>query len=197
MPTCRLTSTRAGVISASSKRNGTNSKPSSATSYLARLEGGGDTLCFQPVSVADLFKLCRIGTCRSCAIERRSRTADRARDPGDPRRCGPLEQAMQNLAVPPSVIRPLADAWSSRPRMSAGRCDRGAGYRPASRRAPGARVRSLLQGGCRAVGDVVPSGSGLGLSIVRAIVERHGGSVSASNAAEGGAMFELLVPSSG
>lgn len=46
-------------------------------------------------------------------------------------------------------------------------------------------------------GTIVPSGSGLGLSIVRAIVERHGGSVSASNAAEGGAMFELLVPSSG
>ena len=45
-------------------------------------------------------------------------------------------------------------------------------------------------------GTTVPSGSGLGLSIVRAIVERHGGTVTASNAAEGGAMFELVVPSS-
>ena len=35
-------------------------------------------------------------------------------------------------------------------------------------------------------------GSGLGLSIVRAIVERHGGSISAHN--EGGAVFDILLP---
>ena len=35
-------------------------------------------------------------------------------------------------------------------------------------------------------------GSGLGLSIVRAIVERHGGTVSAHN--EGGAVFDVLLP---
>jgi len=40
------------------------------------------------------------------------------------------------------------------------------------------------------------SGSGLGLSIVRAIVERHGGTVTASNAADGGAIFEFLLPAS-
>jgi two-component system sensor histidine kinase BaeS len=39
-----------------------------------------------------------------------------------------------------------------------------------------------------------PSGSGLGLSIVRAIVERHGGRIVASNAADGGAIFELTLP---
>ena len=33
------------------------------------------------------------------------------------------------------------------------------------------------------------SGSGLGLSIVQAIVERHGGTVTASNAPDGGAML--------
>ena len=38
------------------------------------------------------------------------------------------------------------------------------------------------------------SGSGLGLSIVRAIVERHGGTVTASNAPDGGAIFEFLLP---
>ena len=43
-------------------------------------------------------------------------------------------------------------------------------------------------------GTEVPSGSGLGLSIVQAIVVRHGGSVTAANAPEGGARFEILLP---
>jgi signal transduction histidine kinase len=43
-------------------------------------------------------------------------------------------------------------------------------------------------------GTAVPSGSGLGLSIVRAIIERHGGTISARNAPEGGAVFELRLP---
>src|SRR6185503_8415369 len=40
-------------------------------------------------------------------------------------------------------------------------------------------------------GTDTPSGSGLGLSIVRAIVTRHGGTVTASNAVGGGALFEI------
>ena len=43
-------------------------------------------------------------------------------------------------------------------------------------------------------GTPVPSGSGLGLSIVQAIVNHHGGVVRASNAPGGGAMFELWLP---
>jgi two-component system OmpR family sensor kinase len=38
-------------------------------------------------------------------------------------------------------------------------------------------------------------GSGLGLSIVKAIVERHGGTISVRN--ERGAVFEILLPSVG
>ena len=38
------------------------------------------------------------------------------------------------------------------------------------------------------------SGTGLGLAIVRAIVEVHGGRVSAGRAAEGGALFEIRLP---
>ena len=40
-----------------------------------------------------------------------------------------------------------------------------------------------------------PGGSGLGLSIVKAIVERHGGTITARN--DSGAVFEILLPSSG
>ena len=37
-------------------------------------------------------------------------------------------------------------------------------------------------------------GSGLGLAIVRQVAEQHGGSVTASNAADGGAVFEIRLP---
>ena len=40
------------------------------------------------------------------------------------------------------------------------------------------------------------SGSGLGLSIVQAIIERHAGTVTASNAPDGGAVFEIRIPRS-
>ena len=43
-------------------------------------------------------------------------------------------------------------------------------------------------------GTDTPSGSGLGLSIVRAIVTRHGGTVTASNVPGGGARFEIVLP---
>jgi signal transduction histidine kinase len=38
------------------------------------------------------------------------------------------------------------------------------------------------------------AGSGLGLSIVKAIVERHGGRVSASTSSTGGARFDVVLP---
>ena len=43
-------------------------------------------------------------------------------------------------------------------------------------------------------GTETPSGSGLGLSIVKAIVERHGGTVTARNVEDGGALFEIELP---
>ena len=45
-------------------------------------------------------------------------------------------------------------------------------------------------------GTTVPSGSGLGLSIVQAIVDRHGGTVIAENRPEGGARFVVRLSES-
>ena len=42
--------------------------------------------------------------------------------------------------------------------------------------------------------DLLNSGFGIGLSIARGIVERHGGSLSLDNGPEGGALFEILLP---
>jgi signal transduction histidine kinase len=39
------------------------------------------------------------------------------------------------------------------------------------------------------------TGSGLGLSIVKAIVERHGGTITAASPADGGAVFEITLRS--
>jgi signal transduction histidine kinase len=39
-----------------------------------------------------------------------------------------------------------------------------------------------------------PSGTGLGLALVKSVTERHGGHVSAANRAEGGAVVELHLP---
>lgn len=159
---------------------------------LARLEGGGGTLRRETVDVAALFDRVaarheRVLAERGITLERQVEsaaalvTADAAR----------LEQALQNLAA--NALRHTPDggriALTAVPRPQAVAItvrDTGPGVAPehlplifdrfykadASRKAAG--------------------GSGLGLSIVRAIVERHGGTVTARN--EGGAVFEIVLP---
>ena len=162
---------------------------------LARLEGGGITLRREHVDVAALFERVAARHGREL-VERQIRLVRRvdpaaARVPGDPDR---LEQALQNLAAnalrhtpAEGEISLTAEAAGNRIRITVR--DTGPGVprdhlplifdrffkSDASRRAAG--------------------GSGLGLSIVKAIVERHGGSITARN--EGGAVFDILLPSSG
>jgi signal transduction histidine kinase len=107
-----------------------------------------------------------------------------------------LEQALQNLAANAIRHTPPGGRVSLHASPSDGHVrivirDTGPGIPP--EHLPRIFDRFYKADASRA-GTAVPSGSGLGLSIVRAIVERHGGTVTASNAPEGGAAFELILP---
>jgi two-component system, OmpR family, sensor kinase len=159
---------------------------------LARLEGGGTAIDRQPVEVAALFE--RVAERHERELHARNIHLPIQVDPdarqvmGDPDR---LEQALQNLAA--NALRHTPDGGTitlAARRVGDGVTlsvrDTGPGIAPehlpliferfykgdASRRASG--------------------GSGLGLSIVKAIVERHGGRIAART--DGGAVFEIVLP---
>jgi signal transduction histidine kinase len=161
---------------------------------LARLEGGGMTLRRERVDVTALFD--RV----AARHERESRgrgirivghvEAGATHVPGDPDR---LEQALQNLAAnalrhtpADGEITLTAEPAGTRVRIIVR--DTGSGI--AADHLPLVFDRFFKSDASRKASG----GSGLGLSIVKAIVERHGGSISARN--DGGAVFEILLPSS-
>jgi two-component system, OmpR family, sensor kinase len=166
---------------------------------LARLEGGGESLTLEAVPVAHLFG--RVRDRHEPVVRERGITLAFEIDGGTPavRIHGDewrLEQALQNLAAnairhTPAggtvTLRAAADGEHVRITVQ----DTGPGIPP--EHLPRVFDRFYKVDAARA-GTTVPSGSGLGLSIVRAIVERHGGSVRATNAPDGGAVFELRLP---
>jgi signal transduction histidine kinase len=162
---------------------------------LARLEGGGDTLRMEPVPVTELFQ--RVADRHQPALRERGISLEREIEPGTPAiraDAARLEQALQNLAAnairhtPPGgrvILQASHDDGSVQVRVR----DTGPGIPP--EHLPRVFDRFYKVDASRA-GTAVPSGSGLGLSIVRAIVERHGGTITVAN--EGGAVFELRLP---
>jgi signal transduction histidine kinase len=112
---------------------------------------------------------------------------------GDPAR---LEQAVQNVAANAIRHTPSGGTVSLRAEGADGTLrlvirDTGPGI--PTEHLPRVFDRFYKVDAARA-GTAVPSGSGLGLSIVQAIVSRHRGTVSASNAPDGGAMFDIRLP---
>jgi signal transduction histidine kinase len=164
---------------------------------VARLEGGGERLRSQPVSAKDLFA--RVADRHAPSIRERGITLELDIAPatpeilGDP---GRLEQAVQNVAAnairhTPAGGRVVLRASPRDGGVSISVRDSGPGIPP--EHLPRVFDRFYKVDAARA-NTAVPSGSGLGLSIVRAIVETHGGTVTAANAPEGGAIFELRLP---
>jgi signal transduction histidine kinase len=164
---------------------------------LARLEGGGGTFKREPVLIAQLFDRVRrrheqrladlqitLETSQAASVETVTGDANR------------LEQALQNLVA--NAVRHTPSGGTVR--VTAARvaegvelvvADSGPGIPP--EHLPRVFDRFYKVDVSR-TGTETPSGSGLGLSIVRAIVARHGGTITASNAYEGGARFTILLP---
>jgi two-component system OmpR family sensor kinase len=164
---------------------------------LARLEGGGDRLRAEPVAVTDLFK--RIADRHEPSLRDRSLSLEVDIAPDTPQilgDAGRLEQALQNLAA--NAIRHTPAGGSVR--LSAARADQGVGItvRDTGPGIPREHLPKVFDRFYKVdasrADTAVPSGSGLGLSIVRAIIERHGGTVTVANAPDGGAQFQLHLP---
>jgi signal transduction histidine kinase len=165
---------------------------------LARLEGGGGTLTIEDVPVKELFG--RIADRHGPAIRERRVTLDVSVQPPDlaVRADGQrLEQALQNLAANALRHTPeggrlmlAAEAAPDGARIIVR--DTGPGIPP--EHLPHIFERFYKADAARSATRM--SGSGLGLSIVQAIVERHGGTVNVSNAPDGGACFEIRIPRS-
>jgi signal transduction histidine kinase len=159
---------------------------------LARLEGGGITMRHATVDIATLFA--RVAERHGQEMAHRTiqlvtRVADDARTvDGDPDR---LEQALQNLAA--NALRHTPEGGTMT--ISAERAgsqillsvrDTGPGIAP--EHLPNIFDRFYKVD----ISRKATGGSGLGLSIAKAIIERHGGTISVRN--DNGAVFEILLP---
>lgn len=161
---------------------------------LARLESGGTALHPERLAVSALFDRVQARNEQELATRRIQliRRVDRGAEflEGDPDR---IEQALQNLAANALRYTPdggevhlLATTIDDAVRLRVR--DTGPGIAPDHLPLIFDRFykADTARRGSR--------GSGLGLSIVKAIVERHGGVIRAANDPGGGAVFEIELP---
>ncbi|MGH9141014.1 MAG: sensor histidine kinase [Vicinamibacterales bacterium] len=162
---------------------------------LARLDGGGGSLRIDRVPVADLFDrvTARHGHAALSAgvVLATSIEPGAAQVPGDRDR---LEQTLQNLAANAIRYSPRGSTL----RLAARRVGGGVAMSVEDQGVAGIAAEHLphifdrfYKADASRVG--VKGGSGLGLSIVKAIVERHGGTISVASA-PGRTVFEIVLP---
>jgi two-component system, OmpR family, sensor histidine kinase ResE len=159
---------------------------------LARLEGGGTAMRRDRVGVEALFA--RVAARHERELRERTVRLEQIVGPGSDIVIGDadrLEQALQNLAT--NALRHTPD---------------GGQITMTSTSVPDGTLLSVRDSGPGIPADHLPlifdrfykvdasrkaaGGSGLGLSIVKTIVERHGGRISARN--DHGAVFEIVLP---
>lgn len=159
---------------------------------LARLEGGSPTVRMADVQVDAVFA--RVAARHERESTQRGIRLERRVDPGaatlhgDPDR---LEQVLQNLTVNALRFTPdggtitlTAEAVADGVRLTVR--DTGPGI-------PESHLPQIFDRFYKAdAARRATGGSGLGLSIVKAIVERHGGTITAHN--DGGAVFVITLP---
>jgi signal transduction histidine kinase len=159
---------------------------------LAKLEGAAPSFQQREVDVAALFE--RVAARHERELASRRIDLVRAVEPGagtisgDPER---LEQVLQNLAFnalryTPDGGRITLEARGTAEGLHLRVRDNGPGIPP--EHLPRIFERFYKADASRAQ----TGGSGLGLSIAKTIVERHGGTISARN--DGGAVFEVTLP---
>lgn len=173
---------------------------------LSRLEGGGESFDAQDVPLEDLFGrvVARHGrAAEDKGVEIATNIAPGAEIViGDPMR---LEQALQNLAAnalrhTPKGGRVTLNAALEDGAMVVTVSDTGSGIAPEhlphvfDRFYKADPSRAGLPAEAQSAKAAQAAGSGLGLSIVKAIVERHGGKVTASSRVGGGTTFTLKFP---
>jgi len=166
---------------------------------LARIEGGGVSLKFEDVSIEALFQ--RVLHRHEQMLSDRGVTLDAEIAPdaavvrADSHR---LEQALQNLVSnavrhTPAGGRILVQTFGEADTVHIVVQDSGPGI-------PEEHLPHIFDRFYKAdvsrTNVLVGAGSGLGLSIVQAIVHRHGGTITAANAPTGGARFVISLPAS-
>jgi two-component system sensor histidine kinase ResE len=161
---------------------------------LARLEGGGGAMRSEPVQVETLFD--RVASRHERELSMRNIRLERTVDAGATQVTGDfdrLEQVLQNLAA--NAIRHTPEggtiALSAAPVVDGVRItvrDSGSGI-------PEEHLPLIFDRFYKVdASRKQTGGSGLGLSIVKAIVERHGGTIAAANHPDGGAVFTITLP---
>jgi signal transduction histidine kinase len=163
---------------------------------LARLEAGGESLRREDVAVENLFG--RVAARHAPAARRSGITLNTSIGPGAELLYGDalrLEQALQNLAAnalrhtpPGGDVELRAELQGDEVLLSVR--DTGTGIPP--EHVPFVFDRFYKVDPARAGSHA--AGSGLGLSVVKAIVERHGGAVSASSQLGVATIFTIQLP---
>jgi signal transduction histidine kinase len=190
----QLVATRQRAWALCSTRPSGSSTSSAISPDLARMEGGGGAWKSEPVAVHALFR----------SVQQRHEPLPQSEHHTDTHIAPDAFEVVGDPTVPSSGAESRGQCRASHARRRTRHADADRvedGLRlavedsaPAFRKSTRRVFDRFYKVDVSRTGTKVPSGSGLGLSIVQAIVRRHGGSITAGNSEVGGARFEIVLP---